>query len=303
MIIPKPLRPGDAISVVAPASPFEPVLVWVGMGFLGQRYRIHFERGLFARAGYLAGSDERRLEEFMKALRDPQTKAIWAARGGYGTLRILKDIDWRLLVENPKWIVGFSDISVLHLEANRAGVASIHGAHVSALGRADENTRKSLIQLLEHPEKDRKFKGLQTITKGSAEGRLFGGNLSMLHACAAAGRLDIPRGSILLLEDVTERPYRIDRMLASLALGGHLSRPAAIVLGDFDQCDPLSDGIRVEQVLNEHLSGLGIPVIAGVPIGHARRNEPAVLGGHALVHASQAHAELTLFGVKSSIAP
>lgn len=303
MIIPKPLCPGDAISIVAPASPFEPVLAWVGMGYLSQRYRIRFERGLFSRSGYLAGNDERRRDELQKALCDPQTKAIWAARGGYGVLRILKDIDWSALTENPKWIVGFSDITALHLEAHRIGVASIHGAHITALGRADERTRKSIVQLLENPGQDRKFTGLKTITKGIAEGPLFGGNLTLLHACAAAGRLHIPPGSILLLEDVTERPYRIDRMLASLSLGDHLSRLGAIVLGDFDQCDPLSDGIRVEQVLQEHLCGLGIPVIAGAPIGHARRNEPVVLGSRALIMAAESGAELTLFGVSHSPSP
>lgn len=297
MIFPNPLRPGDTIAVVAPASPFEPVLVWAGMGFLGQRYRIHFERGLFSRTGYLAGSDERRREELERALRDPGIKAIWAARGGYGTLRFLNQIDWRLLAENPKWIIGFSDITALHLEAQRVGVASIHGAHVTALGRGDARTRNALIQLLEHPGRDRKFTGLTTITKGMAEGPLYGGNLTLLHACAAAGRLDIPQGSILLIEDVTERPYRIDRMIMSLALGGHFSRPAAVILGDFDQCDPQSDRVSTEEVLQSHFSALGIPVIAGVPIGHARRNEPAILGARARVEATESGAALTLLGI------
>ena len=101
----------------------------------------------------------------------------------------------------------------------------------------------------------------------------------------AAGRLEVPRGSVLLLEDVTERPYRIDRMLATLAAGGHLERAAAVVLGDFTQCDPGPDRATVEQVFAEHLGKLGVPVVRGVPIGHALRNDPVVLGGPARVEA------------------
>lgn len=319
-ILPPALRPGDTVAVIAPSSPFEPVLAWVGLGWLARRYRVLFDadsgalrasgagqgggsplsgppnRGLFSRAGYLAGCDARRLDELVRALEHPDVRAIFAARGGYGANRFVHRIDWRLLAERPRWIVGFSDITALHVEAARVGVASLHGAHVAALGRGDARARDALIRVLENPLGERRFDGLTALRTGAAEGPLFGGNLALLHACAAAGRLEVPEGCVLLLEDVTERPYRIDRMLATLEVGGHLARAAAVVLGDFEQCGPGPDGVTVDDVLRDRLLPLGVPVVAGLPIGHGRRNEPAILGGLARVLAHGPEATVTLAG-------
>jgi muramoyltetrapeptide carboxypeptidase len=294
VIFPPPLEPGDTVAVVAPASPFEPVLAWVGMGWLAKRYRVRFDRGLFARTGYLAGDDARRRGELVQALTDPSVKAVIAARGGYGSLRFADSIDWTLLASRPRWLVGFSDVTALHVEASRAGVASIHGPHVTALGRGDARTRAAFLRILEHPLAPRVFQDLPVLSSGAAEGPLYGGNLTLLHACAAAGRLAIPDGAVLLLEDVTERPYRIDRMLASLAVGGHLARASAVLLGEFVQCDPGPDRVPVERVLLDHLTRLGVPVVAGLPIGHGLRNDPVVLGLSARVEASSGSASVTL---------
>lgn len=294
VIFPPPLEPGDTVAVVAPASPFEPVLAWVGMGWLAKRYRVRFDRGLFDRAGYLAGDDARRRSELVRALEDPRVKAVIAARGGYGALRFTPGIDWNLLVERPRWLVGFSDITALHVEASRVGVASIHGPHVTSLGRGDARTRDAFVRALEHPLAPRVFRDLPVLSGGAASGPLYGGNLTLLHACAAAGRLSIPEGAVVLLEDVTERPYRIDRMLASLAAGGHLARASAVLLGEFVQCDPGPDRVPVERVLADHLTRLGVPVVAGLPVGHGLRNEPVVLGIWARVEASSGSASVTL---------
>ena len=294
MIVPPPLVPGDTVAVVAPASPFEPVLAWVGMGWLAKRYRVRFDRGLFDRAGYLAGDDARRRSELVRALEDPAVRAIIAARGGYGALRFAHTIDWSLLAERPRWLVGFSDITALHVEASRVGVASIHGPHVTSLGRGDARSRDAFIRALEHPLAPRVYRDLPALSSGTSEGPLYGGNLTLLHACAAAGRLAIPEGAVLLLEDVTERPYRIDRMLASLAVGGHLARASAVLLGEFVQCDPGPDRTPIERVLADHLLGLGVPVVAGLPVGHGLRNDPVVLGLPARVEASSGIATVTL---------
>ena len=296
MIFPPPLRPGDTIAVVAPSSPFEPVLAWAGLGWLAQRYRVRYTRGLFARDGYLAGSDERRRDELLAAFRDPDVRAILAARGGYGASRFVHTLDFGALLAAPRWIVGFSDITALHVEAARVGIASIHGPHLTTVGRGDARARAGLIRILEAPRAPSVYSGLTVLRAGAAEGPLHGGNLALLQACAAAGRLDIPRGAVLLLEDVTERPYRIDRMLASLAVGGHLARAAAVVLGDFTQCDPGPDGRTLEQVFAEHLGPLGVPVLRGLPVGHALRNDPVVLGGPARVEAREGAGELHLGG-------
>lgn len=294
MLFPPALRPGDTIAVVAPSSPFEPVLAWAGLGWLAQRYRVRFTRGLFARTGYLAGSDDRRRDELAEALRDGDVRAILAARGGYGASRFVHALDWAAFARDPRWIIGFSDVTALHAEATRAGVASIHGPNLTALGRADARTRDAFVDIVERPLRPRVYRDLGVIREGAAEGPLFGGNLTMLHACAAAGRLRVPDGAVLLIEDVTERPYRIDRVLTTLGVGGHFDRVAAVVVGDFTQCDPGPDRVTIAQVLERHLRGLGVPVVRGVPIGHELRNDPVVIGGRAVVEARGGAGELSL---------
>ncbi|MFT3773126.1 MAG: LD-carboxypeptidase [Minicystis sp.] len=296
MILPPALRRGDVVTVVAPASPFEHVLAWVGLGWLAQRYRVRVTRGIFERQGYLAGSDERRRDELLKALTEPDVRAILAVRGGYGASRFVHEIDWNLLAEKPRWIIGFSDITALHVEAARVGVASIHGPNLTGYGRGDAGAREAFIRLIENPTQEIVYPGLGVIREGAAEGILYGGNLALLQACAAAGRLQVPEGAVLLIEDVTERPYRIDRMLATLAVGGHLARAGAVIVGDFTQCDPGPDRITVDQVLDEHLGKLKVPVVRGVPVGHGQRNDPVVLGGRARVLARGREGIATLGG-------
>jgi muramoyltetrapeptide carboxypeptidase len=296
LIHPPALQPGDTIAVVAPSSPFEPVLAWVGLGFLAQRYRVRFDRGLFSRTGYLAGSDERRRDELYRALTDPAVRAVIAARGGYGLSRFVHELDLRVLARSPRWIVGFSDMTALHIEAARAGVASLHAGHVTSLGRGDAHGRDAFVRALEQPGEARTYPRLSALAEGAAEGPLFGGNLTLIHAAAAAGRLIVPEGAVLLLEDVTERPYRIDRMLTTLGVGGHLARVSAVVLGDFTQCDPGPDQVTVVEVLRERLARLAVPVVAGLPVGHGLRNDPVVLGGWARVEARAGLGAVTLGG-------
>jgi muramoyltetrapeptide carboxypeptidase len=290
---PPALAPGDTVYVVAPSSGFDALPVWLGMGWLASRYRVRFDAGLFARQGYLAGSDERRTAELRGAMEDPEVKAIIAARGGYGANRIVQALDWETFAARPRWLVGFSDFTALHVEAARVGVASVHGPVVSPLGRSDEATRAAFVDVLEHPRGVRRLSGLQALCEGSFAGPLFGGNLSLLHACACAGRLAPPAGSVFLLEDVGERPYRIDRMLTTLLVGGHFARAGAILLGDFTSCEPNADGVTVEMVVQETLLAANVPVVAGLPVGHGARNQPLVLGGLANVEASRTDAIVT----------
>jgi len=260
---------------------------------LAERYRVRFDRGLFARKGYLAGEDGRRAEELRRAVLDPDVRLILAARGGYGASRVVHEIPWAALRERPKWIAGFSDVTALHAEAAAVGVASLHASHLTALGRADLSLRAAMFDAFESPSRPRRLEGLRTIRPGVARGAAFGGNLTVLHACAAAGRLAVPEGAIVLLEDVTERPYRIDRSLSTLLLGGHFANVAGFVLGDFTACDPGPDGVTVEEVLRDCLGSLGVPVVAGLPVGHGRRNEPVPLGLAASVDATDCAAVVT----------
>jgi muramoyltetrapeptide carboxypeptidase len=278
VIVPPPLRPGDLVAVFAGSSPFDATLAFRGLAFLRGRYRVRWSRSLFERKGYLAGDDDRRLGELARALADPDVRALVAVRGGYGLPRIAPALDLAPLARDPRWIVGFSDVTALHVELARLGVASLHGPMVAALGRGDAWTRERWIRALEDPLAPLAFEGLRAWAPGRAEGPLVGGNLSLLHAAAAAGRLALPPAAVILLEDVGERPYRLDRMLTTLAQGGLFRDAAGVLVGDFTDCLPGPDGVRAEDVLRERLGGLGIPVLAGAPVGHERYNHPLVLG-------------------------
>lgn len=279
LAFPRPLKPGDLLAVVAPSSPFPRDELLRGLAWLRARYRIRIVAGAFARDGYLAGNDERRARELARALADDDVRAIVAARGGYGALRLLELLEWESFARAPKWIVGFSDVTVLHAMAWGVGAASVHAPNATGLGRdCSAWERAAWLSCLERPHEPRRWSDLRVVRNGKARGIIVGGNLALVHAVAAAGRLRIPDGAVLALEDVTEAPYRVDRMLTSLRLGGHLGRVSAVVLGGFDRCAPGNDGRTVEEVLEDRLGDLGVPVVAGAPFGHGARNEAFVLG-------------------------
>lgn len=283
MITPPPLRAHEStIAIVAPAGPFNRWDLFRGLAWLQTRYRLRIDARILERTGYLAGDDATRAIVAADALRDPDVEAIVCARGGYGVTRIMDALPFREWRERPQWLVGFSDITALHMLANGHGVASIHGPNVTGLGRAiSASEREALITILEGRAPP-PWRGLGVVWPGRrVEGTLFGGNLTLTMTLAAAGKLVVPEGSILMLEDVSERPYRIDRMLTSLALGGHLQRAAAIVFGSFTECEPGPDGVDVMSVLAERTRSLGVPVVSGAPFGHGTINQPFILGSRA----------------------
>jgi muramoyltetrapeptide carboxypeptidase len=263
---------------VAPATPFDRDELFRGLAWLQTRYRLRIDERILVRTGYLAGTDEMRASVLSRAMLDPQVDAILCARGGYGAMRILDRLPWEAFAARPKWLVGFSDVTALHLTANAHGVVTVHGPNVTGLGRSITATeRASLIAVLEGGPL-RPWTGLDVLVEGEASGCVVGGNLALVEAMAAAGRLLLPDRAIVALEDVTERPYRIDRMLTSLLLGGHLARASAIVFGGFTQCEPGPDGVTVEDVLRERTKDLKIPVVARAPFGHGAPNQAFPLG-------------------------
>ena len=284
--VPRALCPGDRIRVIAPSSPFDRTLVLRGMGWLGQRYRVEFDPGLFDATGFLAGSDKRRLRELDAALRS-DAAAIVAARGGYGLTRIASRADWAALAARPKWLVGFSDATVLHVEAARMGVASLHASMIAGLGRGDAHARQRWLDALEQPTYRRIFSGLETLTPGQASGPLAGGNLTTLFACSASRRLVLPAGCILVLEETGESSYRIDRMLTALTEAGQLDGVAGVAVGDLVDCSHGRYGVPPLQVVAERLAALRVPAVAGLPIGHGARNHPIPLGIRATLDTSR----------------
>jgi muramoyltetrapeptide carboxypeptidase len=282
--------------VIAPSGPFDRTLVLRGLGWLRRRYDVIFGPGLFQRDGFLAGPDARRLEELEEAFADRTARAVIAARGGYGLSRIAHRIGTQCLRDEPKWVVGFSDVTALHVELQRARVASLHAHNLAGLGRGDALGRAEWIRALEAPHEPRRFDGLSTWQPGSARGLLAGGNLTVLFTCAAAGRLALPEGAILFIEDVGEAPYRVDRMLSAFIASGALDRIAGVLVGDFSDAPAGRHGVPIEAVLRERLAQLAIPVLAGFPAGHSRRNAPLHLGAYATLNGGTQSVELACPG-------
>ncbi len=278
---PRALRRGDRVAVIAPAGPFDRASFEAGLAILQRRYSVGFDPTLFDRHRYLAGSDSRRLDELRSALGDPGIRALFCARGGYGTMRLLPQLADAIdsaSAADLKPLVGFSDITGLHQWLQQQGVVSVHGPVVTQLGRQPASTCERLFSLLESTAPAAPLEGSSTYVGGAAEGPLIGGNLTMLSQLLGTPFLPPLDGAILLLEDVGERPYRLDRMWTHLALAGVFHRVRGLVLGSFNACEEQDSGYTSAEVLRELAMETGLPCAAGFAIGHSEVNEPVPLG-------------------------
>jgi muramoyltetrapeptide carboxypeptidase len=258
---------------------------------VASRYRAQYEPGIFQRHRYLAGQDERRLLELNRALADPAIRAIFCARGGYGTLRLLQKLELRPMtgqtvpgqpmtappVLSPP-LIGFSDITALHQWQQRHGLISIHGPVLTQLGRLGQRTSERLFSLLESGAPAATLQGTSTCVGGTATGPLLGGNLSVFTRLLGTPFMPALEGAVLLLEDVGERPYRLDRMWTHLELAGVFRQVTGIVLGSFTGCEERDESFTSEELLRELAVATGLPCAAGFPIGHGNVNEPVPLG-------------------------
>lgn len=298
---PPALRPGDAVAVVAPAGPVPEARLEAGLRLLAARYRVVHSPGLLSRDGYLAGDDGRRLAELRWALSDPSVRAVFCARGGYGVTRLLS----ALLAADPselppRPLVGFSDITALHALCARARRPCVHGPVVTQLGDLPTEDHAALFALLESPAPPPPLAALTTLLPGApVTGRLLGGNLEVLSRLAGTALSDSLRPGepvLLLLEEVGERPYRIDRSLTQMLQAGMLRDVVGVVLGDLVRCEepPHStvDSPSALAVLRERLATLGIPVAYGAPLGHGSRNRAVPLGALVTLDTSSAGAAL-----------
>lgn len=279
---PRPLASGSRVRVIAPSSPFDRARFDAGRALLDARYRVSLGDALFARSGFLAGNDAMRLADLEAALADPSIGALIAARGGYGATRLLPKLDVARVAAAGSWLVGFSDVTALHALWARAGLCSLHAPMVCSLPDGSAELQASFFALLEggHPPP---LHGLTVLRPGRAEGRLFGGNLTVLSALVGTPYMPPLDGVVLVLEDVGERPYRLDRMLTSLLGAGCFARVGAVVVGSFSDCQPGIDGVRADDVIAERLGQLDVPVLTRAPFGHVPENTPLLLGAHAIV--------------------
>ena len=275
---PPALQPRDRVAVIAPASAFDRASFEAGLALIGARYRAEYGPGVFERHRYLAGDDARRLSELTAALADPDIRAVFCARGGYGAMRLLARLAHRGPLDPPKLLVGFSDITALHLWLQAHGRISVHGPVLTQLGRLPPGTQERLFGLLESTSPAPALSGTLTCVGGVAEGPLLGGNLSVVTRLLGTPFMPALDGAILLLEDQGERPYRLDRMWTHLQLAGVFGRVRAIVLGSFTGCEERDAPYSSAEVLRELALATGLPCAAGFPIGHGEVNEPVPLG-------------------------
>lgn len=301
--MPPRLRLGDTVGLVEPAGfsgdPSQVEAVKHTIAAMGLVPKVG--RHVAARYGYLAGTDQQRAADLNEMFVDDAVRAIFAIRGGWGCARLLPLLDWKLIRANPKLLIGFSDITALHLAfAARAGFPTIHAPNAASSWQ--EISWNSLWRLafngetpvfrnpdVSHldPLAQERWRTV-TIRSGKARGRLIGGNLSVLTALVGTPWLPDFDGAILFLEDVGEAPYRVDRMMSQLALSGILRRVAGVVFGHCTRCTTDAadyTGFTVPQVLYDYLWPLGVPAFRGANIGHIANQLSVPVGVQAEIDA------------------
>lgn len=301
---PPPLRPGDTVAVLAPASaPLDVSKLDAGVDYLrGLGYHVERGRRELRPHGYLSGTDEERLEELNRFLRRDDVRAIFCARGGYGTLRILPDVDYEAARRHPKLVVGYSDITALQCALLcRAGVPSLSGPMVAvewaAMDAASETqfwqiARGTRVDALRGPAGE----ALGPMRSGAAEGVLVGGNLTMIARLIGTPYLPSLDGAILFLEEVGEQPYRLDGLFAQLRLSGILERLGGLVLGGFTEWEPDDDRptLTPDEVFDAYLRDAPFPVATGLVYGHFPVKSAVPIGIRARLDVTDESAHLTL---------
>lgn len=309
LIRPSRLAPGSRVALVAPGGPLLERDDLARGAELCRALGWEPVPGPYAgaRHGYLAGTDDERLADLNAAFRDESVQAVWALRGGYGTTRILPRVDFEALARRPKAVIGFSDLTALvNAVVERAGVVAFHGpmARAPLTPFSAGHFRRVLTEPVPAgqcpvvappagvlvPREGR----LLTLVPGVAEGRLVGGNLSLLQCLLGTPFQPDLDGALLFLEDVHEDLYRVDRMLAHLRMAGVLDRVAGIVVGRFtDMNRHMADGaLGFDEVLATYFEPLGVPVAAGFPIGHVDDQWTLPVGTRARLDASNGWLEL-----------
>ena len=305
MSTPAPLRPGDAIAILSPATEIKSEYIDGAIAELKRRgyepIEMPFTQG--HEYGTFAATDRERLADLKAAIENPRVKAILCGRGGYGCVHLLSRELQESVSRNPKWIIGFSDISALHALWQKAGVQSVHSSMAKQLTLHPlDSLTDGIFMLMEKPEEEVRYTtpALEGSIEGEAEGKLVGGNLAVLNGLAATPwdilSPDYLRGKVLFLEDVGEKIYQVERMLKRLQLAGSLDAAAGIVFGRFTDYNADRNFPSMEKMISERLKEWGIkcPVVLGFPIGHIDDNFPVTEGRRVRLIIKDAEAKLTL---------
>ena len=286
MKYPEKLKVGDKVGIVAPArkitsAQLEPALKTIDAWGL---HTVLPKNVLSSKHSYLAGTDEERREDFQTMIDDPEIRAIFSARGGYGSTRIIEDIDFSSFSQSPKWIIGFSDVTAFHLRMSSMGIASIHGTMPIFFGQPEAwESVESIRRILFTGECDVAWTPDQYNRAGSASGEVVGGNLSLVVDALNTSSEPVTQNRILMVEEVDEYFYKLDRMFTQLRRSGKLKDLAGLVVGHMTDIknSELAFGETIYQIVLHAVRDYHYPVAFSFPSGHRNPNLAWIHGGHA----------------------
>jgi muramoyltetrapeptide carboxypeptidase len=286
LITPPYLQIGDTIAIVAPAGILTNRKDVIDEAKeLAESWGLHVVYGkhLFDTAGHFSATDEERAEDFQKAMDNPNIKAIWSGRGGYGTVRILDRLDFTAFIKSPKWVIGYSDITALHSHLNTMGYETIHGMMGTSLGHDAEKIVETLKSFKKSIFGEKLSYSLVSVIenrKGTAKGQLIGGNISLLASMLGSESQMNADGRILFIEEVGEYKYSMDRMLQSLKRAGFFDNCKGIIVGDISniKTNTVDWGSSMEQLILDVVAEYDFPVLFNFPAGHEPDNRSIIFG-------------------------
>ena len=287
MIRPPFLKLNDMAVIVSPSGKVSPIYVHKAAEILkGWGLDVEISKNALSETGSFSGFVEQRLTDLQSAMDDPEVKLIFCSRGGYGAIHLLERLNFNEIRKNPKWMIGFSDITALHALFQSNGIMSIHGPmakHFSEEGESDLSVLYSKMALMGKPlnyDIPKQSSSLRRV--GKATGTLFGGNLSVLTSMLGSKFIKVPRNGILFLEDIAEKPYKVDRMIHHLKIAGVFNNLKGLVVGQFTEYE---EDINMYASLYESIFSVvmeySFPVCFDFPVGHTKTNLPMIMGGNA----------------------
>ena len=281
-IIPPKLQKGDTIAIVSTARKISRQEIEPAKNFLEQHgFKVVLGKNLFAEHHQFAGKDRQRAEDFQDAIENPDVKAVWCARGGYGTVRLLPLIDFSALRENPKWIVGYSDVTVLHSYIHQQlDMAALHATMPINFTTNTPESWQSAINALTEKAYTVPLNGEKKRFKENINGELVGGNLSILYSLTGTPAQIDTKGKILFIEDLDEYLYHIDRMMMNLKLSGMFENLKALLVGGMTDMhdNTVPFGKTAKEIIIDAVSEYDYPVIFDVPAGHTKNNYALIFG-------------------------
>ena len=286
LVQPPYLKAGDSVAIVAPSGILlnRETEIRIARDLLESwGLKVTVSNHVFNKANHFAGTDYERSEDFQNALDNPNIKAIWSARGGYGTVRILDNLDYKKFKENPKWLIGYSDITSLHSQIHNIGIESIHGMMCTSLADKKEDIKETIStfkkaifgESLSYTLKSNKYNKI-----GKAKGQLIGGNLTLLQTMLGSDTAIDTTDKIVFIEEIGEYKYHIDRLLQSLKRAGYFDNCKAVIVGDITKLrrNTTSWGKPIEQLILDVFEECDFPVLFDFPAGHEKDNRALIFG-------------------------